>query len=152
MKKKAAMKKKLKTGLIVTAVVIGGGIAIVATGGAVIAVGGVTAATSAGTAYEAANNPDGKITMMSESVPVLGYVASATHGIKGDKDRAKRAAAKCTASAAVVVTAVVAPPTIIAGVSYSAATNPDGTITKVSESIPVLGYVASATHGIKGDK
>eukprot|EP01083_Nonionella_stella_P179156 635291_1 len=87
---------------------------------------------------------------MSESIPILGYVASATHGIKGDKDRAKRAAGKCTTTT-VVVTATIATYGL-AGVAYSAATNPDGKITKMSESIPILGYVASATHGIKGDK
>ena len=59
-----------------------------------------------GTGTAAATAPDSKVTKIAEAIPVTGYVASAVHGIKGDHDRAKRAAAKCTGSTVVSVAAI----------------------------------------------
>ncbi|MCO5601997.1 hypothetical protein L7F22_056124 [Adiantum nelumboides] len=39
---------------------------------------------------------DGPATQFCESLPVVGYVASMAHGIAGNEEHAKRAAAKCT--------------------------------------------------------
>jgi len=42
--------------------------------------------------------PDGGVTQFVENVPVVGYVPAACHGIAGQHERAKRAAARCTKS------------------------------------------------------
>ncbi|EPZ31566.1 hypothetical protein O9G_000042 [Rozella allomycis CSF55] len=41
---------------------------------------------------------DGVATKVCESIPVVGYAASAVHAIAGNEEHAKRAAAKCTSS------------------------------------------------------
>lgn len=43
---------------------------------------------------------DGRATKIAESVPIVGYDAAAVHGIAGNNEHAKRAAAKCTNSTA----------------------------------------------------
>lgn len=49
---------------------------------------------------------DGTVTKFCESLPVVGYIASAGHAIAGDTDRAKRAAAAGTNGAVTFIGAV----------------------------------------------
>mmetsp|Transcript_25023 Transcript_25023/g.44409 ORF Transcript_25023/g.44409 Transcript_25023/m.44409 type:complete len:312 (+) Transcript_25023:103-1038(+) len=42
--------------------------------------------------------PDGGVTQFCENIPVVGYVPAACHGIAGNHEHAKRAAARCTNS------------------------------------------------------
>lgn len=84
---------------------IAGGIATVATLGQVEAVNDWTAdgAKRLVDSSEECWGKDGQVTKFCESVPVLGYVASAGHAIAGDEQRARRAAASSSKTTLVAV-------------------------------------------------
>lgn len=84
---------------------VAGGIATAATLGQVKAVKNWTAdgAKKLVDSSEECWGKDGQVTKFCESVPVLGYVASAGHAIAGDKQRARRATVSSTKKTLVTV-------------------------------------------------
>eukprot|EP00486_Rosalina_sp_Unknown_P012168 CAMPEP_0201592078 /NCGR_PEP_ID=MMETSP0190_2-20130828/190070_1 /ASSEMBLY_ACC=CAM_ASM_000263 /TAXON_ID=37353 /ORGANISM="Rosalina sp." /LENGTH=442 /DNA_ID=CAMNT_0048050683 /DNA_START=1341 /DNA_END=2666 /DNA_ORIENTATION=- len=149
-KKGMSMKKKVAIGVLG----VGGVVVIVATGGTALLAAGAVGAAGKGLA----DNPDSKVTKMVEGVPVVGYLPAAAHLAKGDKDRAKRAAAKCTNSTvvtgvvvgAVAATVATGGAAAVAGAAGAGAAGAVGTAAATAGVAAAAGATAGAAGGALG--